>query len=59
MQIVQDEDVIKAGAIINFGGNMGTVHIHPYVGEVTGDLRGSTWVDARQVAAIIRSLMNI
>jgi hypothetical protein len=37
VQIVQDEDVFKAGA---------NVHVCPYVGKVTGELRGK-WVDAR------------
>jgi hypothetical protein len=40
MQIVQDEDVFKAGADIKFGRNMGTVRVHPYIREVTGELRG-------------------
>jgi hypothetical protein len=39
MQIVQDEDLFKAGANIKFGRNMGTVHVCPYVGKVTGELR--------------------
>jgi hypothetical protein len=58
VQIVHDEYVFKRGADIKFGRNMGTVHVCPYVGEVTGELRGK-WVDARQVAAIIKRLMNI
>jgi hypothetical protein len=53
VQIVQNEDVLKVGANIKIGRNMGTVHVHPYVGEVTGDLRGGTWMDACRVAAII------
>ncbi len=40
VQIVQDEDVFKARANIKIGRNMGTVHVCPYIGEVTGDLRG-------------------
>ncbi len=52
MQIVQDEDVFKAGADIKIGRNMGTVYVCPYVGEVTGELRGER-VDAHQVSAII------
>jgi hypothetical protein len=52
VQIVQDKDVFKVGADIKIGRNMGTVHVCPYVGEVTGELRGER-VDARQVAAII------
>jgi hypothetical protein len=59
MQIVQDEDVFKAEVNIKIGWSMGTVHVCPYVGEVTGDLRGVTWVDAPWVAAIIQSPMNI
>jgi hypothetical protein len=58
MQIVHDEDVFKAGADIEFGRNMGTVNVCPYVGEVTGELRGN-WVDARWVAAGIQILMNL
>jgi hypothetical protein len=58
MQIVQDEDVFKGGADIKIGRNMGTVHVRPYIGEVTGELRGK-WVDAHWVASIIQSLMNI
>jgi hypothetical protein len=57
MQIIQGEDMFKAGADINFDRNMGTVHVCPYVGEVTGELRGN-WVDARTVAAGIQILMN-
>jgi len=52
IQIVQDEDVFKAGADIKIGKNMGTVYVCPYAGEVTGELRGER-VDAHQVAAII------
>ncbi len=44
VRIVQDEDVFKAGADIKIGRNMGTVHVCPYVGEVTGDLRDK-WMD--------------
>ena len=40
LQIVQDEDVFKVGADIKFGRNMGTVHVHPYVRELTKELRG-------------------
>ncbi len=58
MQIIHDEDVFKVGADIQFGRNMGTVHVHPYVGEVTGELRGN-WVDAHWVAAGIRIQMNL
>ncbi len=50
VQIVQDEDVFKGGTNIKFGRNMGTVHVCPYFGEVTGELSGE-WVDARWVAA--------
>jgi hypothetical protein len=57
VQIVQDEDVFIAGANIKFGRNMRTVHVRPYVGEVTGELRGK-WVDACWVAAGIQILMN-
>ena len=32
--------MFKAGADIEIGRNMGTVHVCPYVGEVTRDLRG-------------------
>jgi hypothetical protein len=42
MQIVQDEDVFKVGADIKLGRNMGTVHVCPYVREVSGDLRRGT-----------------
>jgi hypothetical protein len=52
VQIVQDEDVFKAGANIKFGRNMGTVHVCPYVGEITGELRGKL-VAAHWVAAVI------
>jgi hypothetical protein len=60
VRIVQDEDMVKAGANIKFGRNMGTVHICPYDGEVTRELRG-TWVDAHRVAAgiQIQILMNL
>ncbi len=58
VQIVQDEGMFKAGADIKFGRNMGTVHVCPYIGEVTGELRGK-WVDAPWVDAVIQSLMNI
>ncbi len=57
MQIIHDEDVFKVGAGIKFGRNMGTVHVHPYVMEVTGELRDN-WMDAHQVAAGIQILMN-
>jgi hypothetical protein len=50
--------MFKAGAKIKFGRNMGTVHVCPYIGEVTGELWGN-WVDARQVAAGIQILMNL
>jgi hypothetical protein len=53
-----NEDVFKAGADIEFGRNMGTQHVCPYVGEVAGELRGK-WVDAHQVAAGIQILMNL
>jgi hypothetical protein len=59
VQIVQAEDVFKAGADIKIGRNMGIVHVRPYVWEITGELRGGTWVDAPWVVAIIQSLMNI
>ncbi len=52
------KDVFKAGANIRFGRNMGTVHVRPYVGEVTGELRG-IWGDACLVAAGIQILMNL
>jgi hypothetical protein len=39
MHNIQDEDVFKAGANIKIGRNMGTVHVHPYIREVTGNLR--------------------
>ena len=42
MQIVPGEDLFKAGADIKFGRNMRTVHVCPYVGEVTGELSGCT-----------------
>jgi hypothetical protein len=58
MQIVLDEDVFKAGADIKSGRNMGTVHVCPYVKEVTGELRGN-WVDACWVAAGIQILMSL
>jgi hypothetical protein len=58
MQIIPDEDVFKAGANIKFCRNMGNVHVCPYVGEVTGELRGN-WVNARQVATGIQILMNL
>jgi hypothetical protein len=58
VQIVQDEDMFKAGAYIKIGRNMGTVHVCPYVGEVTGELRGK-WLDAHWTAAIVQSHMNI
>jgi hypothetical protein len=44
--------LLKAGADIEIGRNMGIVHVCPNIGEITGELRG-TWVDAHQVAAII------
>ncbi len=50
--------MFKAGADIKIGRNMGNVHVCPCVGEVTGDLR-CKWVDARWVAAVVQSLMNI
>jgi hypothetical protein len=58
VQIVQDKDKFKAEADIKFGRNMGTVHVCPYVGEVTGELRRK-WVDAHWVAAGIQVLMNL
>jgi hypothetical protein len=58
VQIVQDEDMFKARANFKFGRNMGTVHVHPYIGEDTGELRGK-WVDACQVAAGVQILMNL
>ncbi len=56
--IVQDEDVLKAGANIKFGSNIGTVHVRPYIGEITGELRGK-WVDACWVPAGIQIPMNL
>jgi hypothetical protein len=50
--------MFKSVADIKISRNMGTVHVCPYVGEVTGELRGK-WVDARLVAVVIQSLMNI
>ncbi len=58
VQIIHNGDMFKARADIKFGRNMGTVHVRPYVGEVTGELRGN-WVDARRVAAGIQILMNL
>ncbi len=57
-QIVHDEDVLKAGVDIKLGRNVGTVNICPYVGEVTGELRGN-WVDVQWVAAWNQILMNL
>ena len=50
--------MFKAGADIKFGRNMGAVHVCPYVGEVTGEMRG-IWADARRVAAGTQILMNL
>jgi hypothetical protein len=58
VQIIQDEDVFQARADIKFGRNMGTVHVCPYVEEVTRELRGK-WVDACWVAAGIQIMMNL
>jgi hypothetical protein len=58
VQIIHDGDVFKARANVKFVRNMGSVHVCPYTGEVTGELRGN-WVDERQVAAGIQILMNL
>ncbi len=58
LQIFHDEDMSKAEVNIKFGRNMGIVHVCQNVREVTGELRGN-WVDAHQVAAGIRLLMNL
>ena len=48
VQFIHNEDIFKVGVNIKFSGNMGTVHVCPYVGEVTRELRGN-WVNSRQV----------
>jgi hypothetical protein len=47
--------VLKEGANIRFGRNMRTAHVHPYVREITGELRVKL-VDACRVAAGIQIL---
>ncbi len=42
MQIVQDKDVFTAKASIKIGRNIQPVQVRPYVGEVTGELRGKS-----------------
>ena len=57
MQCIHDEDIFKARVNIKFSMNMGTVHVCPYIGEVTGELRGN-WVDSHQVDAWIQILLT-
>ena len=54
VRFIHDEDIFKAGVNIKFGGSMGTVHVRPFVGEVTRELRGN-WVDSHQIDVFLES----